>query len=45
MWRWWRGGDELHHVTINLAIAGSLLLLPALGPGRFSVDHMMKKQE
>ena len=33
------------HVTVNLAIAGALLLLASGGTGKFSFDHVMKKLE
>ena len=33
------------HFTVNLAVSGSLMLLSALGSGRFTVDQLLKKSE
>ena len=54
MWQWWRpaviaDGQRLlrvsEHFTVNLAVSGSLMLLSALGSGRFTVDQLLKKSE
>ena len=33
----------LEHLTVNLAIVGTLLLLTAFGSGRYSLDQLIKK--
>ena len=38
-------GTAMEHLTVNLAVCGALLLLPAFGSGRFSVDELVKKQD
>ena len=49
-WRFWgvpQGEDREHvrlHFVTNLSVSGGLVLLQALGGGRFSVDGLLKKQ-
>jgi uncharacterized membrane protein YphA (DoxX/SURF4 family) len=54
MWQWWQvsvlqDGQRLlrvsEHFTVNLAVSGSLMLLPALGSGRFTMDQLLKKSD
>ena len=54
MWQWWRPAvlDDSQrllrvseHFTVNLAVSGSLMLLAALGSGRFTVDQLLKKSD
>ena len=54
MWQWWRpaviaDGQRLlrvsEHFTVNIAVSGSLMLLSALGSGRFTVDQLLKKSK
>ena len=54
MWQWCppaviADGQRLlrvsEHFTVNLAVSGSLMLLSALGSGRFTVDQLLKKSE
>lgn len=40
-----RLATAVDHLTVNLAVAGALLLLPAFGSGRFSVDALVKKMD
>ena len=35
----------IEHFTVNLAVAGALLLLPTFGGGRYTLDQIVKKQE
>lgn len=44
----WALGKYIHarsHFATNLAVAGGLLMLASTGPGRFTVDRMLKKDE
>ena len=49
-WRFWgvpQGEDREHvrlHFVTNLSVSGGLVLLQALGGGRFSVDGLLKKE-
>ena len=52
IWQWWQPqalADPMHfsrtseHFTVNLAIAGSLLLLPLRGSGKYTLDQLIKK--
>ena len=54
MWQWWRLPvlqdfqrfvRVSEHFTVNLAVSGTLMLLPVLGSGRFTVDQLLKKSE
>jgi alanyl-tRNA synthetase len=40
-----RLATAVDHFTVNLAVAGALLLLPAFGSGRFSIDALVKKRD
>jgi len=51
-WRWWDSnlglGYSYHahdHFTVNVGVAGGLILLSSFGAGKFSVDAMLKKTE
>jgi len=50
VWQFWRIDRldfRLHareHFTVNIAVAGGLLLLQELGGGRYTVDELLKKK-
>lgn len=51
-WQFWNSvsgsGYRYHaydHFTVNMGVAGGLFLLHTFGPGKFSVDAMMKKRD
>jgi len=51
-WSWWTSdlniGYVLHareHFTVNVGVAGGMLLLSFVGAGKFTVDEMLKKNE
>jgi len=51
-WRWWGTtlGDfyAIHardHFTVNVGVAGGLLLLQTMGGGTYSVDELLKKKD
>lgn len=33
------------HFTVNIAVAGGLLLISQVGGGRFAVDELLKKKD
>lgn len=36
---------EREHFTVNVAVAGGLLLVQSVGGGRYAVDELLKKAE
>ncbi|EGD72943.1 hypothetical protein PTSG_04675 [Salpingoeca rosetta] len=51
-WAWWRStlsvGYRIHareHFAVNVSVAGGLLLLCAIGAGKYTVDELLKKKD
>ncbi len=51
-WQFWRVAEPLNlrlhyreHFTVNVAVAGGLLLVGQVGGGRYAVDELLKKRE
>jgi uncharacterized membrane protein YphA (DoxX/SURF4 family) len=53
VWRWWSGpapnwayrAHMREHFFLNIAMSGGLLLLQSFGPGMFSADALLMKQD